>query len=72
MRRATLDTWQVYRIDNPLREPGTVVGTTGPLAGSVASWEDLKALAAREGVQSHQIDGEGLTEMQDQFGPMSE
>jgi hypothetical protein len=33
-------TWAVYAQEDSPRAPGTVVQTTGPLVGSVASWAE--------------------------------
>ena len=63
-------TWQVYGMNNPLKEPGTLITTTGRVVGSVASWIELKTLATGRGLQPHQIDGEGLAEMEEELGPM--
>jgi hypothetical protein len=65
-------TWQVYEMNNPLREPGTMISTTGRLVRSVASWEGLKILAIERGVRSTQIAGEGLAEMEEELGPIPE
>jgi len=67
--RGSIGTWAVYQQDDSPREPGTAVQTTGPLAGSVASWDELNALAERYGVAAHQIDGAGLAEMEQELGP---
>jgi hypothetical protein len=64
-------TWAVYSQEDSPRAPGTVVQTTGPLVGSVASWEDLDALAERQGVAPHQVTGAGLDQMEQVLGPQS-
>jgi hypothetical protein len=71
-RASQANIWQAYEMNDPQRQPGTVVSTTGRLAGSVKSWDDLKALAAARGVQGHQIQGDGLAEMTDVLGPERE
>lgn len=67
--RGSTGTWAVYQQDDSPREPGTVVQTTGPVAGSVASWEQLDAIAELYGVATHQIDGAGLAEMEQELSP---
>jgi hypothetical protein len=61
--------WQVYRDDDSPRKPGDEVRIAGPLVGSVHSWGDLDALAAEQGVEDHQITGDGLAEMEQELGP---
>ena len=61
--------WQVYRDDVVPRKLYEAVRAVGPLVGSVKSWEDLDALAADQGVDAHQINGEGLDEMATELGP---
>jgi hypothetical protein len=62
-------TWAVYSQEDSPRAPGTVVQTTGPLVGS--SWEELDALAKRQGVARHQVTGAGLDQMEQVLGPQS-
>jgi hypothetical protein len=62
-------TWAVYEQDDGPRAPGTLAQTIGRIVGSVASWAELDALAEREGVASHQVDGAGLDQMEQVLGP---
>jgi hypothetical protein len=62
-------TWAVYSQEDSPRASGTVVQTTGPLVGSVASWEELDALTEQHGVAHHQVTGAGLDQMEQVLGP---
>jgi hypothetical protein len=68
MTRGSGGTWAVYLEDDSPREPGTLVRTTGPLVGSISSWEQLDSLAARYDIGTHQVDGAGLAEMEQVLG----
>jgi hypothetical protein len=65
-------TWAVYLVDDSPLDPGQLVHETGPLLRSVSTWEELKALAAEHGIQTHQIVGAGLDQMEEELGPMPE
>jgi hypothetical protein len=62
-------TWAVYLMVYSPRGEGEVVPAMGPLAGSVASWAELDDLADQCEVESHQIYGGGLDQMEHELGP---
>jgi hypothetical protein len=62
-------TWAVYQQNDSPREPGTLTQTMGRVVGSVASWEELDALAEQHDVAPHQVAGAGLDEMEQVLGP---
>ena len=64
-------TWAVYSQEDSPRAPGTAAQTMGPLVGSVASSEELEALAEQQGVASHQVTGACLDQMEQVLGPQS-
>ena len=72
LSRRNSDTWPVYLEDDSLRSEGVAARTLGPLAASVASLDELKAVADEHGVASHQMEGDGLAEMEKELGPMPE
>jgi hypothetical protein len=66
------DGWQVYGHGVSPREPDAPIRTIGPIAGTVKSWADLADLSDQQGLQSYQVTGAGLAEMEDKLGPRPE
>jgi hypothetical protein len=62
--------WPVYLENDPLRPEGTAIRPPGPAIGYVTSPQELKDLADKYKIATHQIDGDGLVEMEENSGLM--
>jgi hypothetical protein len=63
--------WPVYLVEDLTYLEGQPIPSVPPVLDSVSSWEDLDKLATEHNIPTHGIHGDGLDEMEAEFGEHS-